>query len=91
MVRAAVAVLLTIFTVMVVLLVGAPVLEDIGSVVGGYDSIDNGPMDGSGMIDNIYDAILVYMPLITIGGIILFAIVYTFRRERIGGGRGGGL
>lgn len=89
-VRAVVTVLITMLTVMGVLLVGGPVLEDIGSSVGQYDSINNGPMDGDGMIQGIYDAILIYMPLIVIGGIILFAVVYIFRRERVGRTGGGG-
>lgn len=91
MVRAVVTVLITMFAIMAVLLAGGPVLEDIGQEIGSYDSIDNGPMEGSTMIDQLFNVVMVWMPLIVIGGIILFAVVFTFRKERVGrGGPGGG-
>jgi hypothetical protein len=80
--RSVIVVLFTIFLVLIGLLVGVSLLEPLASSVNEFDSV-NEEFDGSGIIDNVLDAVLVYMPLIVIGGILLWAVRWVLRRERV--------
>jgi hypothetical protein len=87
MVRGVVVVVFTIFLMLLGVMLGTAVLEPLGSTVGEFDSINNGPLDGDGVIDDVYGVVLTYSPLIVIGGIILWAFRWYLRQERFVGGR----
>lgn len=81
MVRGIAAVVTTIVVTGIVLLAFAPVVEDIGETVKTYDSIDEGSLEGTQTINKTYDALFIYIPLILIGGSVLGAAVFYYRRE----------
>lgn len=87
MVRGVAAVLATIIVMAVVLLAFPPVIEGIGEEVKTFDSIDDGSMDGTSWINQTYDAIFVWVPLVAIGGMVLAAVVYYWRKEQARGVR----
>jgi hypothetical protein len=87
MVRGVVVVVFTIFLMLLGVMLGTAVLEPLGSTVGEFDSINNGPLDGDGVIDDVYGVVLTYSPLIVIGGIILWGFRWYLRQERFVGGR----
>jgi len=87
MVRGVVVVIFTIFLALLGVMLGTAVLEPLGSAVGEFDSIDDGSLNGSNVIDDVYGAVLTYMPLILIAGIILWAFRWYMRQERFVGGR----
>lgn len=87
MVRGVIVVIFTIFLMIVGLLVATAAIEPIGDQAEKFDSIDDGPLDGTNIIDDVKTSVFEYMPLIVIGGIILWAFRWYLRRERFIGGR----
>lgn len=87
MVRGVVVVFFTIFLVAIGLLVGTAVIEPLADHVETYDSIDEGELEGTSIIDGVKTTIFEHMPLVVIGGIILWAFRWYLRRERFVGGR----
>lgn len=87
MVRGVVVVIFTILLVGVGLLVGVSVIEPLADEVKGFDSIDDGPLEGTSIIDDVQRVVFEYMPLIVIGGIVLWAFRWYLRQERFVRGR----
>jgi hypothetical protein len=67
-------------------LVGIPAIEGVGENVKDYDSV-NSEFDGTGMINNIYKSVFQWVPLIFLGGMMLWAVLWYFQRERFAGYR----
>jgi hypothetical protein len=86
MTRAAVTFLFVMFTVIIGLMIGIPMMEGVGEEVKTYDSVDES-FDGSGMIDRLYQSVFVLVPLTLVGGFGLYAVMYYYRRESIAIGR----
>jgi hypothetical protein len=87
MVRGVVVVVFTIFLMLLGVMLGTAVLEPLGQTVGEFDSINEGPLNGDSVIDDVYGVVLTYSPLIVIGGIILWGFRWYLRQERFVGGR----
>ena len=87
MVRGVIVVFFTIFVVMLGLFVGIGMLEPLRDQVEKFDSIDEGELSGSEVNDDVFAVVFEYMPLIVIGGILLWAFRWYMRQERFVGRR----
>ena len=81
MVRGVAAALTAIIVMSIVILAIGPVVEGVGEQVKDYDEIDQGELEGTSWINSTYDALFIWMPLIVVGGTILGAVAYYWRRE----------
>lgn len=90
MVRAVLVVVATIFSVTIALFVGGVALEPIAEHVKTYDSIDEGDLNGTDVINDVLTLLLQFAGVIVIGGIILWAVARQYLKERVPRGPGGG-
>ena len=67
------------FVLVVIGVVGVPALEGVGEGVKDTGMLDSQYED---IIDNIYQAVFVRVPLITIFGMFIFGVVWYFRRQQ---------
>lgn len=87
--RGVVVALVVIFSMAMVLFVAGASVEPLGEHIKGYSSIDEGEMQGTSVINDVYDTVFIYSPLIMIFGIpVVWATAWYLRRERFIGGRG---
>lgn len=91
MVRAVAVVLLVFFTVAITTFVAGVAVEPLGEHIKSYDTIDEGELNGTQVINDTYDALFKWSPLIVMGGMTLWGVVWYVRRERVRAGGGGGL
>lgn len=76
-------VLVTIFVSALLFGILAPsLLEPIGKAVTGYTTVQNSPIDAAGLFDGLKNVILIWSPIIVIGGSVVFAVRYYLNRER---------
>lgn len=89
MVRGVVVVVTVFFAVAVVTFVGGAAIEPVGEHIKTYDEIDENGLSGTSVINDVYQSVFVWAPLIVMGGISLVGLVFYLRRERVprGGGR----
>jgi len=81
--RGIAGVLVTIFISALLFGILAPaVLEPIGEFVVNYPGIAGSKIDAAGLFDGLKNVILLWAPIITIGGSIIFAVRYYLNRER---------
>lgn len=85
MVRAVVVLIISVFIVLLGLMVGIAAIEPVADAVTQFDSIDNGPLEGTSVIDDVQTTVFEYMPLIVIAGLTLWAFRWYLRRERFVG------
>lgn len=84
--RGIAVVIVTIFTSALLFGVFAPaVLEPIGQAVTGFSAVQNSPIDAADLFESLKQVILIWAPLLTIGGATVFAIRYYLNRERFVG------
>ena len=79
-----IVVLLVVFSMVMYFMVGIPAIEGVGENVKQYDSIDES-FDGSGIIDRIYKAVFMWVPLVFVGGMGVWAVAWYLNRERFSG------
>lgn len=82
--RAVATVIMIALLMIAYFLVGIPAIEGIGEPVKEYDSVD-AEFDGSGIIDNIYQSVFLWVPLIFLGGMMIWAVLWYLQRERFAG------
>lgn len=80
--RGVVVVIMTIFVVMLALFVSVATIEPLGEHVKGYDSIDEGALEGTSVVNSVYDGVFKWLPLITIGGMFVWGLRWYIRKER---------
>lgn len=86
--RGVVVYIVLIMTILLSLFVAVSVIEPVGEHVKGYDEIDEGPLDGTSVINTTYTVLFKWMPLIVLGGMLIWAVRWYLREERfVGGGR----
>lgn len=85
--RGVVVVLITIFVAATAIFVAGAAVEPLGEHIKGYDSIDEGPLSGTSVIDTTYDVVFVYAPMIIVFGMLIWAVAWYVRKERFVGGR----
>lgn len=87
-IRAVVLVAMTIFAVAILLLLGTAAIQPVGEDIKDIgDNLDT--VNGATTIDSVYDAVFIYVPLMLIGGIVVFGSALILFRERFTGRRGG--
>jgi hypothetical protein len=65
-------------------LIGPAILEPVVEVVVSDPAVQNGPVDGVGIADQLLTVLLVWAPLFVLGASVVSAVVWYFRRERTG-------
>lgn len=85
-VRAIVLVAMSIFAVTILLLLGSGAVQPVGEEVKDFGT-NLDAVNGESTIDSVYDAVFIYVPLMLIGGIILFGSALILFRERFTGRR----
>lgn len=86
-VRAIVLVAMTIFATGILLLLGSGSVQPVGEQV--KDTGSNlGTVGGVSIINSVYDSVFIYVPLMLIGGILVFGTALILFRERFTGRRG---
>jgi hypothetical protein len=88
MVRAVVVIITLIFSMAVVTMIAGAALEPLADEVKSYDEIDKGDLNGSSVVDSTLTMLLEYAPVVVIGGMTLWGVVWYLRKERVP--RGGG-
>lgn len=88
--RGVVVVILVIFTAMLVLFVSTAAVEPIGEHFKTYDSIDEGPLEGTSVINSVYDVLFKWVPMIFVFGMITWGVAWALRSEAFVGRGGGG-
>lgn len=87
--RGVVVVLLMIFVAATAIFVAGASVEPLGEHIKTYDSIDDGPLEGTSVINDVYGVVFKWSPMILVFGMFAWAIAYYLRRERFIGSRGG--
>jgi ABC-type sulfate transport system permease subunit len=87
--RGAIVAIITIFVALIAMFVAGASVEPLGEHVKQYDSIDDGSLEGTQVINDTYKVVFQWAPMILIFGISgVWAIAWYIRRERFRG-RGG--
>jgi hypothetical protein len=58
------------------------ILEPIVDVVINDPAVQNAPIDGAGIADDMLSSVLVWAPLLVLGAGVVSAVVWYFRKER---------
>lgn len=82
--RGVVVFFLTLFVVVVMMLVGPPVIENVGEEVKTYDSVDQ---QGKDTIDDLYTSVFVWIPMVLVFGFGVWGVAWYIRRNRVIGRR----
>lgn len=81
-----IAVVVTVtFGIIIVMMVAGPVLEPVNDVVGDNDAVEKQGWDSIG--DRTVSVIMRYVPMIAIAGVLVWALRWYLRRERLSGVR----
>lgn len=86
MAKGVVIVLMTIFLMVGYFLVGVPAIEGVGESIKDQPKI-NSVMDGTGIIDSMYRALFQWIPLVFVGGMMVWAVAWYLRQESFTGRR----
>ena len=65
-------------------LIAPAILEPVVEIVASDPAVQNGPVDGVGIADQLLTVLLVWAPLFVLGASVVSAVVWYFRRERTG-------
>lgn len=82
--RGVLAALFVLFVTILIMFVAIPSVEGVGETVKTYGSIDQ-EMDGTGMINDIYKAVFQWVPLLMVGGFLVYGIAWYLHQERFTG------
>lgn len=88
--RGVVVVVLTVFTALLVMFVGVTAVEPMGEHIKTYDTIDEGPLEGTSVINSVYDALFKWVPMIFVFGMVAWGVAWALRSESYAGRGGGG-
>lgn len=84
--RGIAAVIVTIFLSALLFGIFAPaILEPIGDFVTASTVVQNSRFDAAGLFNDLKQVILIWAPILTIGGSVVFAVRYYLNRERFVG------
>jgi len=86
--RGVVVVLITIFVAATAIFVSGAAVEPLGEHIKGYDSIDDGELSGTSVINDVYNVVFKWAPMIIVFGMIGWAVAWYVRKERFVGGAG---
>lgn len=88
--RGVVVVIMMVFVAATAIFVAGAAVEPLGEHIKTYDTIDDGPLDGTKIIDDVYGVVFKWIPLILVFGMFSWAVAYYLRRKRFTGRLGGG-
>lgn len=78
----ATAILVGFVSIIMFGLIAPAILEPIVDVVTTDPAVQNSPVDGAGIADNMLSTLLVWAPLFVMGAGVVSAVVWYFRKER---------
>lgn len=84
--RGVVVVLIAVFTAALALFVAGATIAPVGDHV--IEHADTSAIDGESTIQSLYDTVFIWVPLVLIGGMALWAVAWYLRRERFVGRSG---
>lgn len=85
MTRGVLTVVLVIAITTIVLFVASVSVEPVGQHV--QDNFDTSDVNGSSTIDEVYESVFQWTPLVFVGGFIVWAVRWYIRREATRGPR----